>query len=168
MWGTDGARVQTVDEGMVWIFIAIDHCHGECVGWHVAKFGSRFAALQPIAMGLLKYRGSVERGAGQGLSVRLDHGSQYVSDDFLHQLRAWSVAPSFAFVREPETNGVAERFIRTLKEQAIHGHVFRDVEEVRTAVGAFVQRYNQHWRLEKNDFRTPLEIRDAASMNVAA
>ncbi|MEX3583685.1 MAG: IS3 family transposase [Burkholderia sp.] len=25
MWGTDGAKVQTVDEGLVWIFAAVDH-----------------------------------------------------------------------------------------------------------------------------------------------
>ncbi|MEX3583168.1 MAG: hypothetical protein VB137_12260 [Burkholderia sp.] len=24
-WGTDGAKVQTVDEGLVWIFAAVDH-----------------------------------------------------------------------------------------------------------------------------------------------
>ncbi|MEX3582266.1 MAG: hypothetical protein VB137_05900 [Burkholderia sp.] len=26
MWGTDGAKVQTLDEGLVWIFAAVDHC----------------------------------------------------------------------------------------------------------------------------------------------
>jgi transposase InsO family protein len=153
---------------MVWIFVAVDHCHGECVGWHVAKFGSRFAALQPIAMGLLRHRQSVERGAGHGLSLRLDHGSQYIADDFLHQIRAWSITPSFAFVREPETNGVAERFIRTLKEQAIYGRVFRDLEELRSAVEAFVELFNQQWRLEKNGFLTPAEVRAAAALKAAA
>ncbi|MDM7457693.1 MAG: integrase core domain-containing protein [Tepidimonas sp.] len=41
-----------------------------------------------------------------------------------------------AFVSEAQTNGVAERFNRTLKAQAIHGRVFRNVEEVRAAVTA--------------------------------
>ncbi|MEX3611793.1 MAG: hypothetical protein VB124_01860 [Burkholderia sp.] len=31
------------------------------------------------------------------------------------------------------TNGVAERFNRTMKEQAIHGRLFKNVEEVRAA-----------------------------------
>ena len=35
---------------------------------------------------------------------------------------------------EPQTNGVAERFNRTLKEQAIYGRVFGNLEEVREAV----------------------------------
>jgi transposase InsO family protein len=62
-------------------------------------------------------------------------------------------------VEEPETNGVAERFNRTLKEQAIHGRVFRNLEDVREAVGRFVEDYNAHWRPEKLGFRTPVEAR---------
>ena len=69
------------------------------------------------------------------------------------------MAPSFAFVREPETNGVAERFIRTLKEQIVFGRIFQDIEEVRAAVRTYFDRYNQHWLLEKNGYRSPAETR---------
>ena len=31
---------------------AVEHWNAECVGWHVCKRGDRFAALQPISMGL--------------------------------------------------------------------------------------------------------------------
>lgn len=89
----------------------------------------------------------------------MDHGTQYLSDHFLNQLKYWGITPSFAFVEQPQTNGVAERFNRTLKDQAIHGRVFRNVEEVRAAVGAFIARYNREWRVEKNRFLSPLEIR---------
>ena len=52
MWGTDGVRVFTLDDGWGWIFTAVEHWNAECVGWHVCKVGSRFAALEPIAQGL--------------------------------------------------------------------------------------------------------------------
>ena len=52
MWGTDGVRVFTLDDGWGWIFAAVEHWNAECVGWHVCKVGSRFAALDPIAQGL--------------------------------------------------------------------------------------------------------------------
>jgi hypothetical protein len=67
---------------------------------------------------------------------------------FLNQVKFCGIAPSFAFVAEPQTNGVADRFNRTLKEQVIHGRLFRNLEEVRAAVTAFRDRYNRHWRLE--------------------
>jgi putative transposase len=43
---------------------------------------------------------------------------------------------------------VVERFFRTLKEQAIYGRIFNNLEEVQAAA-AFVVTYNEDWRLEK-------------------
>ena len=168
MWGTDGIRIETVDEGWVWVFSAVDHFDACCVGIHAVKIGNRFAALQPIAQGLKTEFGTTGADAGRGLALRMDHGTQYTADDFLNQVKFWGIASSFAFVAEPQTNGVAERFNRTLKEQAIHGRIFKNVEEVRVAVTEFKDRYNRHWRLEKLGFMSPLESRQAHALRKAA
>ena len=73
------------------------------MGWHVCKVGSRFAALELIAQGLGRLYGSVEADMGRGLAPRMDHGSQYLSDHFLNQVRYWGIHPSFGFLEEPET-----------------------------------------------------------------
>jgi transposase InsO family protein len=163
IWATDGANVMTVDDGKVWVFVAVDHFNAECVGTHVAKEGTRFAALQPIAAGLTKHRGGTECDAGRGITMRQDHGSQYTSETYRDQVKAWGMALSFAFVGEPQTNGVAERFIRTLKEQVVKGRTYRGVEDLRAAVDAFVDAYNRLWRPAKLGFKTPLEARAAAA-----
>ena len=168
MWGTDGVRVFTLDDGWGWIFAAVEHWNAECVGWHVCKVGSRFAALDPIAQGLERLYGSLDADVARGLALRMDHGSQYLSDHFLKQIRYWGVHPSFGFVEEPETNGVAERWNRTLKEQAIHGRIFQNLEAVRAAVADFVERYNQTWRLEKLGYHTPIEAREEYELRQAA
>ena len=41
MWGTDGVRVFTVDDGWGWIFTAVEHWNAECAGWHVCKRSDR-------------------------------------------------------------------------------------------------------------------------------
>jgi len=46
-------------------------------------------------------------------------GTQYLSDHFENQLKHWGISPSFAFIEQPQTNGVAERFIRTIKDRVI-------------------------------------------------
>lgn len=159
MWGTDACMVFTVNEGWVWIFTAVDHWNAECVGWHVAKKGTRFAALEPVAMGLTTEYGRAGGDVARGLHLRMDHGSQYRSEHFRNQVKFWGVTRSYAFVREPETNGVAERFNRTLKEQAIYGRIFYGVEDLRAAVGAFVELYNREWLVEKNGYLSPREAR---------
>ena len=41
------------------------------------------------------------------------------------------MTPSYAFIGEPETNGVIERFFRTLKEQIVHGRIYQTIEDIR-------------------------------------
>jgi len=127
----------------------------QCVGWHLTKTGDRFAALQPISMAVNQRFGSVGKDAARGLTLRMDNGSQYLSEHFQNQIKFWGIAPSFAFVSQPQTNGVAERFNKTLKEQIIYGRTYRNIEELRIAVTAFMERYNQHWLVEKLGFRSP-------------
>ncbi len=118
--------------------------------------------------GLLRIDGSIEADVARGLALRMDHGSQYLSDHFLNQIRYWGIRPSFGFVEEPETNGVAERRNRTLKEQAIHGIIFQNLEEVRAAVAEFVEQYNKTWCLEKIGYQTPIEACEEHELRQAA
>jgi putative transposase len=54
-------------------------------------------------------------------------------------VKFWGSACGFAFVAQPQTNGVLERFNRTVKEHALYGPVFREMEEVCRAVGEFIE-----------------------------
>lgn len=168
MWGVDGTKVFTAEEGHAWIFTAMEHWNAECMGWHVTKKGDRFAALEPVAQGVLAQFGHVGRDSARGLALRMDHGTQYLSDHFQNQVKFWGIAPSFAFIEQPQTNGVAERFFRTLKEQVIYGRAFRTIAEVRQAVGDFVKQYNQSWRIEKNGFLSPEQKRATLTLKAAA
>jgi len=114
VWGTDGAEVSGLDEGWIWMFVAVEHWNVGRVGWHGTERKALHAALEPLAQGLASLFGAVGTDAARGLVVRMDHGTQYLSDHFVHQVRFRGITPSFAFVAEPETNGVAERLIRTL------------------------------------------------------
>ena len=144
MWGTDGVRVFTVDDGWGWIFTAVEHWNAECVGWHVCKRGDRFAALQPISMGLAGLYGSTAPARLGGWPC------------------GWITAPSICRTTSPTRSssgassrptpsspsprpGVAERFNRTLKEQIIHGRIYRNIAELRDAVRDFVELYNAQW-----------------------
>ena len=96
--------------------------------------GDRFAALEPVTQVVRNIFGSAAKGAARGVKLRIDNGSQYSSDYFFKQIAYMGVEDSFGLVRQPQTNGVAERFNRTLKEQILQGKDFSDIEEVREAV----------------------------------
>ena len=159
MWGTDMTSTMTVKEGQARVFVAVDHCASECVGIHVAKHGTRFEALEPIRQGVRKSFGAYGQGVGCGLVLRHDHGSQYLSDDFQREVRFLGIESSPAFVREPEGNGCAERFIRTLKENLLWVRSFDTVEELRQALLEFKELYNTEWLIERHGNKTPAQVR---------
>ncbi len=64
-----------------------------------------------------------------------------------------------------QANGCIERFFRTIKEQLLWIHTFATLQELRQALSDFRQRYNQHWILERLDYRSPAQAR--ANFSVA-
>ena len=133
----------TLEHGQVAVFVAVDHCSAECVGIHATLHGTRHEALEPIRQGLAERLGGVEKNAASGLAIRHDHGSQYMSRDFRCEIGWLGATSSPAFIRAPEGNGCAERFIRTLKENLLWIMIFRTVEELRLALIDFRRTYNE-------------------------
>ena len=78
-----------------------------------------------------------------------------MSDDFQQELAFLGMTSSPSFVREPEGNGVAERFIRTLKENLLWVRHFATVAELVEALREFKRRYNEQWLIERHGYRTP-------------
>ena len=161
MWAIDATQITTVRDGKVWLFGIAGHWNAGLLGWHVAKSGTRFEAIQALGMAVRQQFGHLSAGATRGVALRHDHGSNFMADHFQKQVKFWGMAPSYAFVGEPETNGVIERLFRTLKEQAVHGRVFQTIDEVRGAIRAFATCYNAEWLIEKNGHRSPDAMRAA-------
>jgi transposase InsO family protein len=72
----------------------------------------------------------------------MDHCTQYLSDHLQNQQKYWRISPSFDFIEQPQTNGVAERFICT------YGRVFQNLQEVRQAVRHFLDTYHRERLVE--------------------
>jgi putative transposase len=158
IWGTDLTTTWT-GEGQAAVFIALDHCSAECVGLHAALRATRFEALEPVRQGVRRCFGAFGKDVARGLALRHDHGSQYVSHDFQREIAFLGIESSPAFVRAPEGNGCAERFIRTLKENLLWVRTFDTVEELRVALLDFRETYNRSWLIERHGFRTPNAVR---------
>jgi len=159
MWATDATKVKTVQDGTVWFFGIIEHWNAECLGWRVSKRGHRLVALDALSIAIKHQFGSLDPNCAKGLSLRPDHGSQFTSVDYRNQMRHWGITPSFSLVREPETNGVVERFHRTFKEQIVHGRIYQTIEEFEAEVSIFIHSYNESWILEKLGYLSPREAR---------
>jgi putative transposase len=145
--------------GWAWGFVAIDHTTGECVGIHTARPGTRLLALEPIRQGVGEFVGPLAANTALGLVLRHDHGSHYVSHAFQDELACLGIESSPSFDRSPEGNGVAERFIRTLKAPLLWVEHFDTVDALRLALLDFKPRYKRSWMLERHGYKMPNQVR---------
>jgi transposase InsO family protein len=167
LWGADATRFYTRRDGWCWFFGAIDHCSNDIVGWHVAKKGDRWAALEPILQGVRKHYSGYSPKIALGLGLRHDWGPQYTAHQFLGELRWLGIRSTPSYVGEPECNGVIERWMRTLKEECLYLYDFESLAEARAVINTFVEKYNREWILERFDYKTPVEVRESLIRNAA-
>jgi len=137
------------------------------VGWHTAKLGDRWAALEPIRQGVRHAFGRFGKDVARGLALRCDGGSQYIADAWISEVKWLGCTISPSYVGEPEGHGVAERFIRTLKEPCISLHQFASLAEAQRIIGEFIVRYTAEWLIERLGHRTPAQARAEALAEAA-
>ena len=125
-----------------------------------SRFARMFAiALMPLALRRLK-----------ALTLFHDTGSQYVSSVFQAEISFLGIQSSRSFVREPQGNGIAVRFIRTKKENLLWIRRYDTVEELRLVLLEFKDTYNREWIIARHAYKTPAAVRPIQNeaVNVAA
>jgi transposase InsO family protein len=146
-----GARVN--------VFAAVDHCNSECIGLHAAFGANRWEALEPARQGVGRHFGPAGADVADGLELRHDHGPNDMAEDFQREIAFLGIEPSPSFGRRPEGNGVAERFICTLKEQLLWVRTFHTLEELQDALRQFRIWYHANWLIQRHRHRTPDQVR---------
>jgi putative transposase len=137
------------------VFAIVDHCTGEA--WvDAAPRMDRWAAGDLLREAICD---RFEAGAAAGLAPRHDGGSCFRSAHYQAEIDHLGIDRSPAFAYEPETNGVVEKFIQTLKEQVLWIEHFDTPDELRARVRQFAADYNEHWLLERHGYRTPRQAR---------
>jgi transposase InsO family protein len=91
-----------------------------------------------------------------------------MSNHFQKELTFLGIESSPAFVRAPEGNGCAERFIRTLKENLLWVRHFETIEELRQALLLFREVYNTTWLIKRHGYISPAAFRQKQLPSVAA
>ena len=124
--------------------------------------------MEPLRQGVHQHFGGFQSGAAEGLRLRHDHPSQFMSDNLQNELAFLGIESPPAFVREPEGNGCIERFFRTLKEQLLWVRHFQSIPELVRALEEFCTLYNQDWLIERLGFEPPVQARQRLALHPTA
>jgi putative transposase len=93
-----------------------------------------------------------------------DRGVQYACGEYMVLLEAYGIQPSMSRVGNPYDNARAESFIKTLKQEEVDGREYRDLNQAREAIGAFIEdTYNRQRLHSALAYRPPVEFETSLS-----
>ena len=138
---TDAAGRVRRKAGWDYVHVAIDDCtrlaYAEVLGDEKASTAIAFLGR------------AIEFYARHGITVErvmTDNGSAYVSTIHALACRALGIRHLRTRPRRPQTNGKAERFIRTMLAGWAYGAIYRDSRERTAALDGWLFTYNHHRR----------------------
>jgi putative transposase len=169
MWGTDGTKFWTQEDGWCWFFPVIDHHDREIIGHRTSKEGTARSALDALEMAAINRFGACEKSIVPGIDLKLDHGSQNTAHLFMDEAQWLGFELAFTYVGNPQGNAIAERVIGTLKRECIWHHRFKNLIEAERIITAFVDKYNTRRRHSSLGYRTPAQAyRDSMKLQEVA
>ena len=87
-----------------------------------------------------------------------DRGVQYACNEYAEILAVHDIQASMSRVGNPYDNAKAESFMKTLKQEEIHGSSYRKLSQARSAIGAFIETVYNRQRLHSAlAYRSPNE-----------
>src|SRR5258707_7463009 len=102
---------------------------------------------------------AARRPAPGSLIHHSDRGVQYACGDYTALLAAHDIQPSMSRVGNPYDNAKAESFMKTLKQEEVDGSAYRDADEARREIGAFLEQIYNRQRLHSAlAYRPPAEF----------
>lgn len=148
-------------DGKFYMFSVIDHFNDEIISHLTTLQATNAEATQVLRMALKKRFGTLEKDSFKGmeLSFRTDHGSQFMCKAFKQEAAFLGLRLSPSFVRSPQSNGIIERYHRTIKEQLYYKLKTCSFDDACKLIEQFVKDYNQHWLIHRLKLKSPIEYR---------
>ena len=156
---TDLTTVWTRRDGNVALVPTID-CGDRTAVVTVTKDQHGPAVLASLELKLVDAFGTPDN-VPIGVELRTDHGPQYTGSDCRDLCDRWGLEHTYAPVGRPTGNAVAERFIRTLKEELIWLQDWDSADQLREAIAAWLDVYNNRRPHQALGWLTPSEYRAA-------
>ncbi|HHI1629797.1 TPA: IS3 family transposase [Escherichia coli] len=117
-WCSDGFEFRCDNGEKLRVTFALDCCDREALHWAVTTGGFNSETVQDVMLGAVEHRFGNELPASP-VEWLTDNGSCYRANETRQFARMLGLEPKNTAVRSPESNGIAESFVKTIKRDYI-------------------------------------------------
>jgi transposase InsO family protein len=164
-WSSDGLEIPCWNGEVVRLAFAIDTHDREVMAYVATTGGISGEMIRDLMLACVERRFAALR-APHPVQWLADNGSAYTAHDTREFAVALNLVACFTPVRSPESNGVSEAFVKTLKRDYARIHPTPDAAAVLQQLPAWLEDYNEVHPHKGLRMRSPREFILAQSQPV--
>ncbi|HFY8732308.1 TPA: IS3 family transposase [Salmonella enterica subsp. enterica serovar Typhimurium] len=162
-WCSDGFEFRCDNGEKLRVTFALDCCDREALHWAVTTGGFDSETVQDVMLGAVERRFGNELPASP-VEWLTDNGSCYRANETRQFARMLGLEPKNTAVRSPESNGIAESFVKTIKRDYISIMPKPDGLTAAKKLAEAFEHYNEWHPHSALGYRSPREyLRQRAS-----
>ncbi|XXJ38421.1 IS3 family transposase [Escherichia coli] len=162
-WCSDGFEFRCDNGEKLRVTFALDCCDREALQWAVTTGGFDSETVQDVMLGAVERRFGNELPASP-VEWLTDNGSCYRANETRQFARILGLEPKNTAVRSPESNGIAESFVKTIKRDYISIMPKPDGLTAAKNLAEAFEHYNEWHPHSALGYRSPREyLRQQAS-----
>ncbi|MDD9129106.1 IS3 family transposase [Escherichia coli] len=162
-WCSDGFEFRCDNGEKLRVTFALDCCDREALHWAVTTGGFDSETVQDVMLGAVECRFGNELPASP-VEWLTDNGSCYRANETRQFARMLGLEPKNTAVRSPESNGIAESFVKTIKRDYISIMPKPDGLTAAKNLAEAFEHYNEWHPHSALGYRSPREyLRQQAS-----
>ncbi|HBH9170863.1 TPA: IS3 family transposase [Escherichia coli] len=162
-WCSDGFEFRCDNGEKLRVTFALDCCDREALHWAVTTGGFDSETVQDVMLGAVERRFGNELPASP-VEWLTDNGSCYRANETRQFARTLGLEPKNTAVRSPESNGIAESFVKTIKRDYISIMPKPDGLTAAKNLAEAFEHYNEWHPHSALGYRSPREyLRQQAS-----
>lgn len=143
-WCSDGFEFTCWDGDIVRGAFIIDAHDREIIAWRaVVNAGISGSDIRDIMLEAVERRLGAYR-APSVIELLSDNGSPYIAKDTQIFARQLGLKPCFTPVQRPQSNGISEAFVKTLKRDYVQVTPLPDSQTVLGLIGGWIEDYNDN------------------------
>ena len=157
-WCSDHFELTCRNGEIVRILFAIDACDREIVAWSATTVGISGQMVQDLMVACVERRFDSLK-TPHPVEWLSDNGSAYIAKDTRNTATALGLRLCFTPVRSPQSNGIAEAFVKTFRRDYLQLSILPNAATVLGLLQAWMDDYNNVHPHSALRFHSPAEFR---------